>query len=536
MGRAARPGRRLNGVRLDPGVPERRVGGKLELLGIESADPAWVRESADAFAGAAHRLRALGAIAVSLCQVAGARLDGMVTLRRSRSVDVAAGQLIVREAGGFVAFTGCSDPLGAPLSEMGPCRPWSRRARRRGSRSWPRCRVRGAERLAPSVDACHHGLMVDWQLAAKVAEGVAALQPSGDPAPFRALVRPADEAEQLVSAYTGLKPPPARCPWPRAWTAPAWIDANVRSMRGVLDPAAAKAAERHGRAGRRRRRSRGRGAAVEAGAISGFLAGRVLGQYEFPVLDPDAPARLLFVAPNLGHAAADARRRARAAAALGRAARDHARAAVRRRAVAARAPRGMVLELTSALDLDPTKLFSGLPGLDDLRGLVDAVREGGLAAVVLGTERRELMDRVQAFMAVLEGYAEHVMDAVGADVIDDLPRLRAALERRRADRTGLLRLFEKLIGMDMKLRQYEQGKRFCDGVVERAGSPGSTASGRAPSACRRWPSWTTPRAGWPAPSPPRPDDALARTANAVPISHEVGRSLSAFSRAFTKRV
>ena len=43
--------------------------------------------------------------------------------------------------------------------------------------------------------------------------------------------------------------------------------------------------------------------AVEAGAISGFLAGRVLGQYEFPVLDPEAPARLLFVAPNLGHAA-----------------------------------------------------------------------------------------------------------------------------------------------------------------------------------------------------------------------------------------
>src|SRR3712207_7155573 len=57
--------------------------------------------------------------------------------------------------------------------------------------------------------------------------------------------------------------------------------------------------------------------------------------------------------------------------------------------------------------------------------------------------RRSMMDGVQAFMAVLEGYAEHVMDAVGATVIDDLPRLRAALERRRADRTGLLRLDRK---------------------------------------------------------------------------------------------
>ena len=112
-----------NGVRLDPEVPERRVGGKLELLGIESADPRWLRDSVDALAETAHRLRAIGAIAVSLCQVAAGRLDGMVTLRRSRAVDVAAGQLIVREAGGVVRFTACADPLGAPLAVMEPVSP-----------------------------------------------------------------------------------------------------------------------------------------------------------------------------------------------------------------------------------------------------------------------------------------------------------------------------------------------------------------------------------------------------------------------------
>jgi myo-inositol-1(or 4)-monophosphatase len=113
----------LNGALLDPDVPERRVGGKLELLGIESADPRWVRDSADALAETAHRLRAIGAIAVTLCQVAAARLDGMVTLRRSRAVDVAAAQLIVREAGGVVAFTACAEPLGAPLDVMEPVSP-----------------------------------------------------------------------------------------------------------------------------------------------------------------------------------------------------------------------------------------------------------------------------------------------------------------------------------------------------------------------------------------------------------------------------
>jgi myo-inositol-1(or 4)-monophosphatase len=65
----------------------------------------------------AHRLRMIGSIALSLCFVASSRFDGMLCLRPSRSVDAAAGQLIVREAGGAVAFpdSGGTDPLGAGL-------------------------------------------------------------------------------------------------------------------------------------------------------------------------------------------------------------------------------------------------------------------------------------------------------------------------------------------------------------------------------------------------------------------------------------
>ena len=106
----------LNRRRLDPAAGERRGGdGRLELLGIESADPRWVREAADALAERAYRLRVLGTMAAAVCQVAAARLDGLVSLRRCRAVDVAAAQLIVREAGGAVAFPWCDDPLGAPL-------------------------------------------------------------------------------------------------------------------------------------------------------------------------------------------------------------------------------------------------------------------------------------------------------------------------------------------------------------------------------------------------------------------------------------
>ena len=109
-------GATLDGVRLDPALVERRTGdGKLEVLGVESADPRWVVQSADDLAATAHRLRAIGAIAVSLCQVAAARFDAMASLKRCRAVDAAAAQLIVREAGGQVAFIAFDDPLAAPL-------------------------------------------------------------------------------------------------------------------------------------------------------------------------------------------------------------------------------------------------------------------------------------------------------------------------------------------------------------------------------------------------------------------------------------
>ncbi len=106
----------LDGVPLDPTLPERRASdGRLELLGIEQADPRHVAASMEGLQAATRRLRVIGAIAVSLCQVAAARLDGLVSLRNCRAVDAAAGQLIVREAGGHVAFPRCDEPLAAPL-------------------------------------------------------------------------------------------------------------------------------------------------------------------------------------------------------------------------------------------------------------------------------------------------------------------------------------------------------------------------------------------------------------------------------------
>jgi myo-inositol-1(or 4)-monophosphatase len=77
---------------------------KLELLGVESAEPEWALPALEALKGKVYRLRVVGSIAITAAYVGAGRFDGMISLRRCRSVDAAAAQLVVREAGGLVAF------------------------------------------------------------------------------------------------------------------------------------------------------------------------------------------------------------------------------------------------------------------------------------------------------------------------------------------------------------------------------------------------------------------------------------------------
>jgi myo-inositol-1(or 4)-monophosphatase len=106
----------LDGHQLIDPPPERRTDdGRLELVVFESADPQYMGDAIAGLQRHVHRVRAMGSIAISMCQVAPARVDGMLTLWRTRAVDVAAAQLIAREGGGHVAFPAFDDPLGAPL-------------------------------------------------------------------------------------------------------------------------------------------------------------------------------------------------------------------------------------------------------------------------------------------------------------------------------------------------------------------------------------------------------------------------------------
>jgi coenzyme F420 biosynthesis associated uncharacterized protein len=308
--------------------------------------------------------------------------------------------------------------------------------------------------------------VIDWKLATTVAEGVANLKPAPESSAFEHVAGPTEEAARLVSAYTGLVA--AELPHAEPVDRPLWIQSNLTSLKTVLDPVSERLGQGMGPLSGAVGAAGGAVLAVEVGAVSGLLGQRVLGQYEFPILEPEAPARLLFVSPNLAVAATALK--ADPDELLRWVALHEVTHALQFGGVPWLRPHiaSMVRELLGGLDVDPTRLLK-LPDSSDLRGLVDKLRDGDLATLIVGPERRAALDAMQAFMAVLEGYAEHVMDTVGAEILPNLPQLRGAMDRRRRDRSGLLRIFEKLIGMDLKMRQYELGKRFCDAVADAGG-------------------------------------------------------------------
>ena len=106
----------LDGRQIVQPPPERRMDdGRLEIITVENTDPKYMVPAMGGLSEHVNRVRSLGSIAISCCQVANTRADGFMTLWRTRAVDVAAAQLVVRESGGLVAFPAFDDPLGAPL-------------------------------------------------------------------------------------------------------------------------------------------------------------------------------------------------------------------------------------------------------------------------------------------------------------------------------------------------------------------------------------------------------------------------------------
>ena len=103
---------RGDGARLDGAPLTERPKEAIEILSFEATTTAFVAENAVRFVDVAHRLRVMGSLAVTLCHLAAGRVDGVVSLKEARSVDIAAAQLLVRERG-FAIELPDAPPFGA---------------------------------------------------------------------------------------------------------------------------------------------------------------------------------------------------------------------------------------------------------------------------------------------------------------------------------------------------------------------------------------------------------------------------------------
>jgi coenzyme F420 biosynthesis associated uncharacterized protein len=312
--------------------------------------------------------------------------------------------------------------------------------------------------------------MVDWSLARQIARFAAG---SDDRARLDfAFDEAAESSIGEVSAYSGLALGGSLPPVHEV-TRREWANANVDSLAELLEPVGGRLEERLGHAGPLAaplKAAAGATLAAEVGLVMGYMSQRVLGQYEVSLLQPEVPPRLLFVNPNLARAVRD----------LDVDSESFLRWVVLHEVTHVlqfsgvswlREHLGALLrEYLATVDVRIERgAAGGLPSLPDPSLIVERFREGGLAALVQTREQRRIMERIQCAMAVVEGYSEHVMDAVGADVLAQYDGLRDAMEHRRRSRSAPERILLRLLGLDQKMRQYEEGKRFCDAVVEEGG-------------------------------------------------------------------
>ena len=326
--------------------------------------------------------------------------------------------------------------------------------------------------------------VVDWSLGERVAAAVIAGLPrlsaddGGPPADEYSAAeveRACAEAIETAAGYAGLgavaEAPTAELIDRRAWAANAL--ATLADAAAPLERRIAADFALPGPLGALARRGLGAAVGTEAGLAAGYAAKRVLGQYDVALFGRPRPARLLFVAPNL-----DAARRnleADRALFLRWVALHETTHVIQFERVEWLAPhlRALAGELIAgaAAGIDATGIAAmGRRLVRDPRELVRALLRGELARTLADPARRRLLDRLQATMSVIEGHAEHVMDACAADHGPELAELRRRLEERRAHRGGLGDLIARLLGMDLKLRQYEAGKAFWDAIVDEGGA------------------------------------------------------------------
>jgi coenzyme F420 biosynthesis associated uncharacterized protein len=333
--------------------------------------------------------------------------------------------------------------------------------------------------------------MVDWDFAVQTAKRLTRPGPEVSPEEVHDIVaelrQGAADSEGHVLDFTKLRADSATAPVVVVDRS-GWVQANADGFRTLMAPVVDKVIEARGAPSSVANAVGSRVTGLEVGALLGYLAGRVLGQFDpFHRTESDNTAgRLLLVAPNIVHVERELEldpRDFRLWVCLHEEThrvqftavpwmRDH-----------------MLSEigaLVDATDLEPAALAAQVR--EAVGRVLRATKGDGditLLDLIQTPAQREIVDRLTATMSLLEGHADVVMDEVGPDVIATVSTIRERFDRRRKGGGALDQMLRKLLGFDAKMRQYRDGAAFVRGVLDKVGVDGFnevwTSPGTLPS-------------------------------------------------------
>jgi coenzyme F420 biosynthesis associated uncharacterized protein len=326
------------------------------------------------------------------------------------------------------------------------------------------------------------GQMIDWDLAVGAAARMAGQGPVVSRAEADEVVQElragAERSTPLVRHFTGLSTDEAA----GAGTAPVlvvdrrgWVQANADGFAHVVTPVVRRLQEKRGAVNPLTEAIGSRVTGLEVGTLLGFLAGKVLGQFDPFYAPAGSPVvgRLLLVAPNIVQVERELdvdRSDFRLWVCLHEEThrvqftavpwmRDHLQA--------------QVDSLVENVDVDPGRVAAMLGDAVRRAGeLVTGKGDTSLVDLFATPAQREVVDRVTAVMSLLEGHADVVMDGVGPEVIPSVKEIRTRFNRRRKGSGSLDRVARRLLGLDQKMAQYRNGAHFVRIAVRQVGMDG----------------------------------------------------------------
>lgn len=339
-----------------------------------------------------------------------------------------------------------------------------------------------ADRTAPgtaSTDQAPVSRLIDWDWATRVAIRTAGRTPAFHPvirgqlqAQYEQLM---GEIDEPIARYTGNQLSLAGTDV-QVLDRAGWIRANVRNFRYLLQPVDDFYNETLSRQRFAPPAAFQQAARMllgsQIGILVGYLARRVLGQYDFGMLAPESAGggKLYFVEPNLQQV-------------------EQTLAVppdeLRRWIALHEATHAHEFELypwvREYLNNSMRQYLRLL--IEDMRGrgeentlitlvnrFVANLRQGhSLINALMTPQQRELMSRLQALMALAEGYSNHVMNNVGKQLLPHFELIHQRVEHRQQQRSQAEQVFLKITGLSLKMEQYRLGERFVDEVVAQRG-------------------------------------------------------------------